>query len=167
MDKDQYLGGFTAIFGLLVMFVLIPWGIELDEVEPGTQLLIRPDFWPMVVGGLMVFLGSLYVIVARAKYKATAGGAAAAPKADQRTKVDTRRLAAIVVVVLLFAVTSDVTGMVLPAIALFVVSAFGFGGGHILYKVVGAILVPLVILQFFERVADIPIPLGILENILT
>lgn len=166
MDKDLCLGVFTGAFGLLVLFVLVPLGVDLDEVDAGTQMLIRPDFWPMVVAGLMVLIGSIYAVVSYSKSRASRTQPAAT-EARSRSPADPRRFTAIIVVILLFAFTGEFTGMLIPAIALFIVSAFGFGNSLTLYKAVGAVLVPLVILQFFERIANIPIPLGVLQGILS
>jgi len=149
---------------------LVPLGVDLDEVEPDTQMLVRPDFWPMIVGGLMVLIGTIYGMVSHLKLRAadsrTSDGESQVPQMpDFQKSIDPRRATAVIVVVLVFALSNDDTGMLLPAMAMFVVSAIGFGRGHMGYKMVGALVVPIILWQFFERVANIPIPLGVLENI--
>jgi putative tricarboxylic transport membrane protein len=168
MDKDQYIGVFTACFGLLVIFVLVPIGVDLHEVEADTQLLVRPDFWPTIVGGIMVVVGLVYTAVSRIKYRASGSSESQASEDSASEslpfRIETRRVVAIILVILLFLISNEFTGMFIPAVAMFIVCAIGLGDGRLTYKLLGAVLVPFFLLQFFERIANIPIPLGILEN---
>lgn len=160
--KDVYIGATTVLVGLIAVFGLVPYGVELYEVDSSTLLLIRPDFWPLVVGWMMIAGGTLFAIISlRSRPEITAD---VADKTDFYEGVSHRKLAVCVGVVLIFLTAGKTTGMVLPAIALFAISSVGFSGGKTWMKIVGSILTPLLLVFFFERVADIPIPLGILEG---
>ncbi len=170
MNKDQYVGVSTALFGLLVVFVLVPLGVDLDEVDADTHALVRPDFWPNVVGYLMVLVGVLFTFVSRAK----PGSAETQPmleveadeSAGQKREIDPRRILWAIGVLALFGFTNDFTGLFLPSVVMFIVCAIAYGGGRVAYIAIGAIFVPVLLQQFFERVANIPIPMGILEGLL-
>ncbi|MDA0338256.1 MAG: tripartite tricarboxylate transporter TctB family protein [Proteobacteria bacterium] len=160
MTRDTYVGGLTALAGLLAVFVLVPYGVELYEIDDTTLVLIRPDFWPLVVGWLMVAVGAGFALWSMRH--ASADVDVIAPFGD---KTDARGMWACVGVIAIFLFTSDATGMVLPAIALFLVASLGFGQGRLWLRVAGSVLVPLGIMLFFEHVANIPVPLGPLEGL--
>ena len=82
------------------------------------------------------------------------------------SETDKRRLLAAIVVGLLFLTVNEATGLVLPAVMIFIISAIGFGAVSWPGMLAGAIGMPLALYLFFEKIAGIPIPLGILEGVL-
>jgi len=165
MNKDMFLGLLTIAAGVLVLTIMIPLGVDMEEVEANTPILVRPDFWPRVVGVLMTLVGVIYTILSWRKFKLDQGSSDT-PKPSILSNTTSRRLFAVIGVAILFIIPNETTGLFLPAVAIFTISAYGFGGGQWPKKIAIGIAVPIILVIFFEKVAGIPIPLGILQGLM-
>ncbi len=155
LDGDEALGLAVAALGLVVLVVLIPLGIDLSEVDANTRLLIRPDFWPSVLACLMVAAG--FGFFAARRFGKRSNGK---PGAADGIRISARGALAVAAVATLLAAADEETGLLVPAMIAFLVASFAFGTEHRLAKVMLAIAVPVVLVLFFERVANISMPLG-------
>ena len=57
MIRERLTGVGVALLGLLILFVLIPWGID----RPGNveHAALAPDFWPRIIAAAMMVMGVL------------------------------------------------------------------------------------------------------------
>ncbi len=165
MNKDMFLGLLTIAAGVLVLTIMIPLGVDMEEVEANTPILVRPDFWPRVVGALMTLVGVIYTILSWRNLKRDQDPSEI-PKSSILENTSPRRLLAVIGVAILFIIPNETTGLFFPAVAIFALTAYGFGGGQWPKKIVLCIAVPIILILFFEKVAGIPIPLGILQGLM-
>ena len=147
--------------GSLRFFYLVPQGVDIEEVEPGTSLLVRPDFWPYVLGVMLFIAGAMYLVTSR-WHSSTIDKTESHDTSPNKNRV--WQICAAFILMALFGLGSEAAGLVLPAIAIFLVSSLAFGRDLLHAKIIGSISVPLLLMLFFEYVANIPIPIGILEK---
>lgn len=165
MNKDMFLGLLTIAAGVLVLTIMIPLGVDMEEVEANTPTLIMPDFWPRVIGVLMTLVGVIYTFLSWRNLNPDTGPIDP-PKPAELSYVKARRLIAVIGVAILFIIPDETTGLLFPAVAIFAISAYGFGGGLWPKKIALGIAVPIVLVLFFEKIAGIPMPLGILQGLM-
>lgn len=154
--SDLVVGGATIAFACIALLVLIPIGVE----DPGSidVLALGPSFWPSVVCVLLLMMG---VIICVQAYRRSRGayGDVDEPGAGF---VFSRWLGAIALLAGLY-LGLHVLGMLLTcSIALVLFMLLG-GERRGVVIVAISLLLPVGLYLFFRYVANVVIPLGVLE----
>jgi hypothetical protein len=163
--KDIVFG--LALFGIsiFVLYWLIPVGID----SPGAvqTRALAPEFWPRIIIIALTGLSLLVALQGAVRIRQLrAGGPEDGPPSAGIDLVSKGK--ALVAILLLFAFEAvlDWGGLVVPsmlAIAVFTV-LYGERRPHLIIPV--AIGIPLVLYFFFLKVAQVPMPLGVFEDLL-
>ncbi len=158
MQKERIVGGGVLALGLLLFFVLIPFGI--DSPEEIDHMTLSPDFWPRIISIMFALMGLLTII------------RPGEIPADAEDEIDPAswparlpRLAVVLIVLFLFYFLIDHLGMVVPGIVVIFGMMWFAGERRYLMMTITAVIVPTLLYIFFVHVANIPIPLGIFESI--
>lgn len=175
--QDILTGGATIAFAAFGWFVGIPLGVDV----PGSVkiLALSPDFWPRIIMGMLTVSGAIVLIqgyLARnAKTAADPAPASTAPPDDvpiggEVVHFDTRgqfiRVSLAFIVLFIFYFLAPYMGFVLGCIILVMVSTRILGVTSWAKSVGLAIILPVLLYYFFTKVAQIPIPLGLFEDLL-
>ncbi len=154
---DFWAGLVFLMFGLLVLLVLIPIGV--DEPKKVPFVVLSPSYYPRIIAIAMTIVG--LAVTARAVTTASN---------DRNLKMP--RIDAVIKVVIVFAVLA-VLSVILPSTG-FVLGSFLALTALLLLAgernpiTIGlvAILLPIGLYLFFTKLANIPIPGGVLDPIL-
>lgn len=158
MIRERLTGIGVALLGLVIFFVLIPWGID----QPGNveHAALAPDFWPQIIAVLMMALGALQALRPAPDDDDEDGG-------EDSGRWRHRMPGLVVALGALFGfyVLIPSLGMVVPGVAIiFALMVFGGERRWALAATVAA-GVPILLYAFFVHVAGIPIPLGVFETL--
>lgn len=164
---NLYLGIGTVVLFCLVSLWIIPEYIILPSSAQMTG--VSPSFWPEVISWSLVALGlmlafSSYMQIRRAKRRAGEAGQEAA-KVSKVPQINPRAVARGVVTIGALAgyyVLVEYLGMLLSSMLAVIFYALIYGEHRFKLTVPLAVLVPLFLYFFFVKVADIPLPSGIL-----
>ena len=164
--SDLATGAVTIVFALLTLFVLIPVGVE----DPGSinVLALGPSFWPSIIAVFMLMMGVILGIQGIRRHLANlvrAGGNGD----DQRTLATAvseyafGRWLGSLVLLAVFYFLLDPLGMILASV--FAMVALMLLGSERRPMILGFIAVglPFALFLFFRYVANVSIPLGLLE----
>ena len=157
MKRDMLAGISVLFIGILLVFVLIPIGVD----EPGSVefAALAPSYYPRFVGIAMILLG--LAITVRSIYR---------PVADDLFEIPESVLVykAICAIVIMFATAIFVSsvGFVLVGAAALLALMFLAGERSPVIIAVAVIGLPLLLYFFFTKLANIPIPGGVLEPVL-
>lgn len=154
MKESRGIGLAVTLLGLLTLFVLIPFGV----VSPGRvdSLALAPKFWPIIIASVFTLMGVTLAI--------------RPGDVDEESRADTDqfvaripRLAILLATLFGFYLLVPYFGMVLPGILLIFGLSWFAGEDRWGVIIPISLIVPVVLTSFFTLVANIPIPLGILE----
>lgn len=155
-------GGAYLILGLLMVFVLIPFGV--DEPSNVQYPPLAPSYWPRIICAGLAVLGIAMLVRSAIQIK----NGSASTEDLEGEDADHFLWRAGVVIALGFALyfVLETLGFVLAsAIALVILMLFA-GERRLKIILPVAVCVPLALYLFFVKAASIPIPAGILESIL-
>jgi len=160
--KDIGLGVFLTAVSLIVLFWLIPVGIQ----SPGNikEAVLAPAFWPqIIVAGLVVLGGVLAAQGVLCLRRIRQGVEERAPPVGRNVLGNVKAVAAIA---LLFAYYWSMIwgGIVVPSILAIIVYTALHGERRIHYYGPLGIVFTLALYYFFLKVAQVPMPLGIFEG---
>lgn len=169
---DLVVSGVIVVFACIMLFVLIPTGIE----HPGSidVLALGPAFWPSVICAFLGLMGLVVGVQALRRSRAWRGGAVSGPDdqgdpdaadAEAAGFAPVRWLAALVLLAAYYH-GLDSLGMVLTsmlALGLFMILGGERRPAVVLVLSLG---VPLALFLFFRYVANVFIPLGVFERLL-
>lgn len=160
--QNVITGGFYLLLGLLVVFVLIPIGV--DEPSNVQYPPLAPSYWPRIICLGLAALGVVMLIRSYVEFrKGEASAAMSEGAASDRTQW--RAIVVIGLGFVLYAVLETLGFVLATAIALVILMLIAEERRpHIILPV--AVGVPLALYLFFTKAASIPIPSGILESIL-
>ena len=159
MSTDRILGLAAVALGAAQFFIVIPIGVETIGSED-VGLLLRQDFWPRTIAALMVALGLAVTIFG-------SGTGAERPKPAPGPRIRPMGVIAIVAIIAAVALAGTSAGLLIPSMVVFLIAAFSIDGGHPVTKLAFAVLVPLALALFFDKVGGISLPLGpIFEGVL-
>lgn len=156
--RIDFLAGllFLAV-GLFLVFVMIPVGIVEPTKVPFAVL--APSYYPRLVAIAMVLIG--LAVTARAATKSSGDSELSAPDGTGAIK-----LAGAVIVMFAVAFTLPELGFVLgTAIGLAVLLLIA-GERSPIVVLLTVVLLPLGLYVFFTKMANIPIPGGVLDPVL-
>ena len=157
MKRDLIAGVSVLLIGILLVFVLIPTGVD----EPGGVefAALAPSYYPRFVGIAMMVLG--LAIAVRSIYR---------PVADDLFEIPESVLVykAVCAIAIMFATALFVSsvGFVLVGAAALLALMLLAGERSPVILAVAAIGLPLLLYFFFTKLANIPIPGGVLEPVL-
>jgi hypothetical protein len=176
--KDLFTGIFFALLSLLFLFVLNKYGIDIPTANyQAGSAAVLPDFFPnMVCWSTFIFsLGLTFVSykamrAARTSEMSETPGAAeqeaqGAEEHESKAKVLAFRIAGMGTLFLLYYVV-DFLGIVIAGFLFYLLYAAFTGERRPLRALIGAAATTLILYYFFVRVAAVPLPLGLLSDIL-
>lgn len=154
MIKERIIGAAVLLLGLILLFVLIPVGIDSpSKIEHAS---LSPEFWPRIISLIFTVMGVLIIFKP---------GVEDAEEIDEFDNWSSRipRLAVVLVSLFTFYFVIENLGMVIPGMVI-IFSMMWFAGER-RWLLMGwlSASVPLLLYFFFVHVANIPIPLGIFE----
>jgi len=154
--NDLILSAVTVGFALLVMFAVIPLGVE----DPGTinVLALGPSFWPFIIALFICLMG--LIVGAQAYRRFRAGGDPRLGTGGGQQFALTRWIGALVLLAGYYALIG-VLGMVVASILTLLL--FMLLGGERRPVLIAAIslVLPIALYLFFRYVANVAIPMGI------
>ena len=170
---DLAVSGVVIAFACLVLFVLIPAGID----DPGSidVMALGPAFWPSVVCAFLGAMGLIVGVQALRRMRAARSGTVSGqgdsggPDAAEAAEIEaagfspTRWLGALALLAAYYA-GLDRLGMVLTsmlALGLFMILG---GERRPVVMVLLSVILPLALYVFFRFVANVFIPLGVFEG---
>lgn len=159
-DTDVLLGFGVIAFGVLLLIYAIPQYITSPSNV--RALVLSPTFWPIIVAGIIVFMGALLAITRLFGIgMSNPEGAGELPDAglDGQTFA-WLRLVAVAVLMIALVIATPILGMVLATGIAFVVFAVIVQAPKPILIVVSAIVFPLVLYWFFNHVAGVSVPQG-------
>jgi putative tricarboxylic transport membrane protein len=155
MTRNRITGIFIFVFGLLIYFVLIPYGIKVPKNI--AYVTTSPAFWPSIISVVIIIMGALLII--QEKNNITGSDA------EIPTPWKTRAPRLLIIALMLFGFYSliETLGMVVPSIVL--IFSLMIFSGHRRWRLMAPLsfFIPIILYTFFVYIANIPIPLGIFE----
>ncbi len=162
LRQNVIAGGFYLILGLLIVFVLIPIGV--DEPSNVQYAPLAPSYWPRIICFALAVLGIAMLI--RSVMQIRSGWASGeAPEDAPEARLIWRAGVVIALGFALYAVLETLGFVLATAIVLVVLMLFA-GERRLQIILPVAAGVPLALYFFFVKAASIPIPAGILESVL-
>ena len=170
-SKAIVTGAGLAVLGVALLQFIIPAEVDMSETDGATGILIRPDFWPKVVSWLMIMVGCIYSVIHALRiwklkinlkvteYQTISGEG----DISARSKGTIFGWGVFSAIIIIFLSASHETGLLLPSIAIFLLASFGFSFSAGSLRFLIALAVPMVLAAFFHFVANVPIPMGLLE----
>ncbi|WP_338603380.1 tripartite tricarboxylate transporter TctB family protein [Desulfoferula mesophila] len=148
--KDFYLGLAFLLFALLLIFWLIPNYVG----DPLTQshLKVRPGTLPDLIGYLLVFLSLLLI------YQSPRTSILVSRSEDKRFSWT---IVVFIASIFLFYFVSLLVGLLPSSMVIMFVLMRIYGYKKTWINVVIAVVLPIVLFVFFEKVAQVQIPRGI------
>ncbi len=153
---DLVVGALTIVFACVSLFLLIPLGVE----DPGSidVIALGPSFWPSIVSGMLLLMGTIISVQAYRRSRATHGDEEEAGPGFATA----RWLGSLVLLAALYAGLHSL-GMVLTSIAALVLFMLLGGERRPLVIIAISLVLPLALYGFFRYAANVVIPLGVLE----
>lgn len=151
------LGGAIVAVTAVLAFLVVPGAIVRPQ---GTESrALSPDFWPLVILGAAAVSGACMAL-----------GALVRPPADGEAPPDFgadgwRRIAAVFAGLAAFYLLTPVIGMAPVGILLALFLMWLGGERRRPAALATAVLLPLVLHLFFVHVAQVPLPMGIFEDL--
>lgn len=142
------------VLGLLFFAVLIPQGV----VEPKKikYAALSPSYYPRFVAIALIILG-LAVSVRSMLFRGNNDqGSPAHPNAAVRTLI-------VFVILAIYAAVIPTLGFIVASILVLIAMLWLAGERRLTYLLPIAFLLPLILYFFFLKVANVPIPLGVLS----
>ncbi|MGD9671604.1 MAG: tripartite tricarboxylate transporter TctB family protein [Hyphomicrobiaceae bacterium] len=156
-NRDFLAGLIFLLIGAVLLVFLIPAGI--DEPQKVKFAVMSPSYYPRIIGIVMAFIGLTITI----------GAIISKTPASHFSDMDAQSVAKVVAVFIAFLLTAyalPYAGFVLTCTLclVFLMTLAGERNPLILAPV--ALLLPICLYLFFTKIANVPIPGGILETYL-
>ncbi len=165
---NMLVGLFFASVSLLFLLVLNKIGIDIPTASyQAESTAVLPDFFPNLICWC-VFFFSLGLMVSNIKAFRSPPGKVACASAIDDSKMEGGflvRAAAMGTLIVLYYV-ADFLGIVIAGFVFYLLFALFTGERKPVRAVVGAVLASLVLYYFFVKVASVPLPLGLLSDVL-
>lgn len=163
--RDVILGVVFVLLSLAFVLFLNDLAIEIPTASHKGQASSPRSFPDMIFWAMLAFsLGLLW-----SSFRKMRAAPAAAPDSSERTPFDwtalSFRMAAMATLVLLFAV-ADRLGILIGGLIFYLLFAFFSGERNVLRALAGASLTTAILYYLFVKVAGVPLPMGVLENII-
>lgn len=155
MIRERLTGIGVLLIGILVFFVLIPYGI--DQPDNVKHLALAPNFWPKIIAAIIAVMGLLLAV--KPGSRSETGGE------DDAWAQRLPGLAVSLGSLFAFYFLIPPLGMVATGAALIFGLMLFAGERRWQLGVAVALGIPLLLYVFFTYVAGIPIPLGVFESL--
>ncbi len=174
-NKDEFKELITGVsiitLGVVLLKLMIPAEVDMSETDETTSILVRPDFWPKIVSWLMIIVGCIYSGISACKLfkpKLVSKNLVNKSSLNQGSAIAVSkevilRWTIVAVIMFIFLIADQETGLLIPSAAIFLIASLGFSmaAGYLRFAV--AILLPMLLAAFFDFVANVPIPIGFLK----
>ena len=156
MNKSLLAGMMMLIVGLLLFFVLIPYGI--DSPKKIRYAALSPLYYPKIVAVALSIIGFAIMV-----------------KSWRQTELETLepqhpngkfRIIGFLLILAIYATTLDFFGFVLSGTLTLTASFLLAGERRIIVITTIALSLPIMLHLFFYKIANVPIPAGILAPLL-
>ena len=155
--RERLTGIGVLLIGILVFFVLIPYGIDQPDNVKHTAL--APNFWPKIIAAVIALMGLLLAVKPGGNIGSETGSE------DDPWAQRLPGLAVSLGSLFAFYFLIPSLGMVAPGAAL-VLGLMLFAGERRWWLAVAVSFgIPILLYVFFTFVAGIPIPLGVFESL--
>ncbi len=162
LNQDAITGAVYLALGLLVVFVLIPLGV--DEPSNVEFAELAPAYWPRIISLALAALG--FGMLLRTALNVRKGVTQEVDEDDTPSGTMFWRAGLVIAGTFVLYAVLETLGFVLTgAIALVILMLFA-GERRPLYLGLISIGVPMLLYLFFTKAASIPLPAGILEPLL-
>ncbi len=174
LNRDILIGGATITIAGVGFFVVIPIGIDVPSSVK--ILALSPDFWPRIIMVMMAVCG--LVVLAQGILASRNDDGALHPETNDDTvpvvtnsvvHFDSRgqfvRVTAALAGLFAFYFVVPYVGLVVGAMIIIVLSTRHLGVKSWLRSGLLAVIMPVALYFFFTEVAQIPIPLGLFEEL--
>ena len=176
--KDLFAGVFFSLLSLVFIFVVNKYGIDIPKANyQAGSAAVLPDFFPNMICWSIFFcslgLALVSLVAMRAAQASDLSGASGEVKAEEqepgekasKAKTVAFRIAGMGTMFLLYYVV-DFLGIVIAGLLFYLLYACFTGERHPLRALVGAAVTTLILYYFFIKIAAVPMPLGLLSEIL-
>jgi uncharacterized membrane protein len=174
--RDIWIGGATISIAALGYFVVIPLGVDVPKSV--TILALSPNFWPNIIMGMLAACGLVVLIQGNLAKRDAAPATSLADMASQDaaaekvgevvhygTQGQFLRVSSAFIGLFAFYFLSPYIGVVVGSMILVLASTRTLGVRSWAKSITLAVLLPGLLYFFFTLVAQIPIPLGLLEEL--
>ncbi|MFP6737058.1 MAG: tripartite tricarboxylate transporter TctB family protein [Rhodospirillales bacterium] len=172
-NRDIWIGGTAIAIAGFGWFVVIPIGVDVPSSVK--ILALSPDFWPRIIMGMMAACGLVVLaqgFLARQSddnaLQSEPDDAAEPASADKIVHFETRgqfvRVAMAFAGLFAFYFAVPYIGVVIGAMIIILLSTRFLGVKSWLRAGLLAVIMPVALYFFFTEVAQIPIPLGLFEE---
>ena len=159
MIRERLTGIGVLLIGILVFFVLIPYGI--DQPDNVRHTALAPNFWPKIIAVIIALMGLLLAVKPGGKIGSETGSEDDVARWAQRLP----GLAVSLGSLFAFYFLIPSLGMVATGAALVFGLMLFAGERRWRLGVAVALGIPILLYVFFTHVASIPIPLGVFESL--
>ena len=172
--RDILIGGAAITIAVLGWFLVIPSGVDVPSSVK--ILALSPDFWPRIIMGMMAICGGIVLAQGIVAPRADTGGLFTEAGEDitpdepeETVHFDTHsqfiRIFAAFTGLFAFYLLVPYLGVVTGAMILVLASTRILGVQSWLKCSLMAVTLPVLLYFFFTKIAHIPVPLGLLEEL--
>lgn len=163
--KLDLIAGFGfMIIAAAIIFVAIPYGVQ--EPKKVKFAALNPSYYPRLVCYCLLLFGAMLVVSRSLFFVKNKKANSEAQTASSNPSVRLPLLITITAVLLLYYLTLSSLGFIVSSSVALIVLLLLAGERNWLALGLIPLLVPISIYGFFTKVANIPIPAGILEPLL-
>ena len=158
-EKRELLAALSFIaISLLILFVAIPLGVQ--EPKKVKFVALSPSYYPRLVCYCLLLFGLVLLV------KRLLATKISALQGESSTQLKPKMLLALSAVLFFYYITLPWLGFVLSSSIVLLVLLLLAGDRNIVALLIIPLLLPISVYWFFTKVANIPIPAGILEPML-
>ena len=161
--KDLASGVLFCAIGVLAMFVLIPFGVQVPSTVKIRAL--SPDFWPILISGAVILAALALIFEAwfMPSQPSSEDDSLDATEFELDAAPAALRTGLLIIGLFAFYLSLTTLGVVAASIILLIALMLLFGERRpVLIGALG-IGTPILLYLFFRHVASVPIPLGMFE----
>jgi putative tricarboxylic transport membrane protein len=166
--RDIWIGAIAIALAALGEFVVIPLGVTVPSSIK--VLALSPDFWPRVIMVLLAGAGAMILFQGLAAGKLLIAPPPVKLEGDNEVahypfKTQIIRVTAAFAGLFIFYALSPIIGMVVGCMVLVTLATRILGVTSWVKSLCLAVILPVALYFFFAKVAHVPIPLGLFEEL--
>jgi hypothetical protein len=148
------IGLSATVLGAFLLLLVVPVGVDTNDIGGDARVLLRPDFWPSIVSILILVTGGTVVMMRFFESNNNIN----------TTKIVKRQInpfgvaASIIILVLL--IMAEQLGLLITTVLIFLVATFAIDLERKYVKFIFGVCFPCLMIFFFDYIAGIPMPLG-------
>jgi hypothetical protein len=163
---DIYIGIFLALLSLFLIFIINPISITVPDASVVEEGSVTPIFFPNLISFLILIFSSLLIFNS---YYSTKNNINPEESLILQTKLEISVILVRILslfTILIFPYICNLLGIILSSIILYILFAIYCGERRWMTPILGSIISTIILYYFFVKIASVPLPLGVLENIL-